>query len=83
MFPVLHVIYLGPVPNGTLYVHLLACGLTMGAVCLCRLNPQDCRVSVQTQKKCTSRDANILLKPKMTNGTPYDHVDLMNKTISV
>ncbi len=36
---------LGPVPNGTLYVHLRSYGLTTAATCACPLSPQDHRVS--------------------------------------
>ncbi len=38
---------LGPVPNGTLHVHLRSYGLTMAAACSCQcpLSPRDRRVS--------------------------------------
>ncbi len=32
---------LGPVPNGTLHVHLRSYGLTMAAACACPLSPRD------------------------------------------
>ncbi len=35
----------GPVPNGTLHVHLWFYELTMAAVCVCPLSPRDRRVS--------------------------------------
>ncbi len=35
----------GPVPNGTLHVHLRSYELSMAAVCACPLSPRDRRVS--------------------------------------
>ncbi len=36
---------LGPVPNGTLHVHLRSYGLTMATACVCLLSPRDRRES--------------------------------------
>ncbi len=35
----------GPVPNGTLHVHLQSYGLTMAGACTCPLSPRARRVS--------------------------------------